>query len=527
MKKQRIQFTAILLLLALALTCLPAAWASPSLAQAGNINLTLNGTALKLGTYNIGGNNYVKLRDVAQLLVGTEKQFSVAWNGGAQRIDLTSGASYLPVGGELFPLAAGDQYAVPSSASVWLDGAAASLTAYNINGSNFFKLRDLGSALNFYVGWDGVSGTVIVDTSRGYEAEETPAPVNQAAMAQAMLAVLPTGDSFADACLADVDGDGVKELIVTSEPFAQLYDWQDGQLTSKPIGSMAGGYFEWYLCQDLSTGERGIQFESVGGGDFGGGDTTYYYPSHETFIGERIYYNDEGVAIEERYFIGDYENVATKADYQAVRGQNLTLEKLSAGSWWDPSAQVAVVRAELEVMRDGKTLQDISDEGLLALARIAVAEMPSMHFSLATGSLIPQDWNDSILVNLWGDFGEVRAHRVTGCTTAAEIEAVVNHAWHQKFSRRYPLDYTANVIEYTGQPGDYMVGDILRYNGALYVVENYGLGDGGMEWTVDRMASRTADEAVFYGHDSWDESGQEVQLLTLIYEDGVWKYGEW
>ena len=81
------------------------------------------------------------------------------------------------------------------------------------------------------------------------------------------------------------------------------------------------------------------------------------------------------------------------------------------------------------------------------------------------------------------------------------------------------------MIEYSGQPGDYMGGDLLRYNGALYVVENYGIGDGGFEWTVDRMISRTADEALFHGHDYWNEYGEEI-TLALIYEDGVWKYTE-
>ncbi|MCI8537193.1 MAG: hypothetical protein HFF18_00800 [Oscillospiraceae bacterium] len=526
MKKQRIRFTAILLLLALAVTGLPAAWAAGNLARAGNIDLTLNGTPLKLGAYNIGGNNYVKLRDVAQLLVGTGKQFSIAWNGEAQRIDLTSGASYLPVGGELFPLAAGDQYAAPSSASVWLDGAEAALTAYTINGNNFFKLRDLGAALNFYVGWDGVTNTVIVDTSKSYEAEELPAAVNQSAMAQAMLAVLPPAldDLYGDACLADVDGDGVVELIVACEPAAYLYDWQNGQLTSKEIGTLAGGYFLWYLCQNTATGERGLQFESVGGGDFGGGDTTYYYSAYEVHIGDRTYFNDEGVKTGEYYYIGDYENEVTKADYLAIRSQHQTLERISGG-WWDLDAQLAVIRAGLEVMRDGKALNEISDEGLLALAKIAAKEIPSMVFELDTGSIVPKDTNDYILVNLWGDFGEVHAYRVPGCTTAAEVEAAVNNIWHQKFSRRYPVSYTASVIEYSGQPGDYMGGDLLRYNGALYVVENYGIGDGGFEWTVDRMISRTADEALFHGHDYWNEYGEEI-TLALIYEDGVWKYTE-
>ena len=159
MKQLRTKLTAALAVLALVLSLTPAALAVGGVtAKAGNIDLTLNGTAMKLGTYNIANNNYVKLRDVAQLLKGTGKEFSVAWNGSAQRIDLASGQSYQPAGGELAPLAAGNQTAVSNSASVWLNGSAVRLTAYTINGNNFFKLRDLGSALDFFVGWDAATG---------------------------------------------------------------------------------------------------------------------------------------------------------------------------------------------------------------------------------------------------------------------------------------------------------------------------------------------------------------------------------
>ena len=78
------------------------------------------------------------------------------------------------------------------------------------------------------------------------------------------------------------------------------------------------------------------------------------------------------------------------------------------------------------------------------------------------------------------------------------------------------------MIEYTGQAGDYNAGDLLRYNGAIYVVENYGLGDGGSERAVDRMISRTTDEAVFQVYDDFGEYS-----ISLIYEDGIWKYGNW
>lgn len=60
------------------------------------------------------------------------------------------------------------QTAKLSTAKVYLTGAAADLTAYNISDNNYFKLRDLGRQLNFGVDWDGNTQSISIDTSNGY-----------------------------------------------------------------------------------------------------------------------------------------------------------------------------------------------------------------------------------------------------------------------------------------------------------------------------------------------------------------------
>ena len=102
-------------------------------------------------------------------LNGTEKQFEVGWDEAKNAISLTSGAVYTPKGDEL--TSSGNtaaQEAALSSSSVYLDGSKISLTAYNIGGYNYFKLRDVAGALNFGVGWDGATSTITIDTSIGY-----------------------------------------------------------------------------------------------------------------------------------------------------------------------------------------------------------------------------------------------------------------------------------------------------------------------------------------------------------------------
>lgn len=128
----------------------------------------IDGKPVSLAAYEIGGNNYFKLRDLAQALSGTAAQFEVAWNGAEQRIDLTDGASYTSVGGELAALPAGSRPAALTEASVYLGGKALDLTAYEIGGNNYFKLRDLGAALDFGVQWDSASQTVVIDTDAPY-----------------------------------------------------------------------------------------------------------------------------------------------------------------------------------------------------------------------------------------------------------------------------------------------------------------------------------------------------------------------
>ena len=52
-----------------------------------------------------------------------------------------------------------------ATAAVRVNGQAPALTAYNLGGSNYFKLRDLGQALGFQVQWDEATRTVQILTA--------------------------------------------------------------------------------------------------------------------------------------------------------------------------------------------------------------------------------------------------------------------------------------------------------------------------------------------------------------------------
>lgn len=138
-------------------------------ATPASASVLVNGQPVTFDAYNIQGNHYFKLRDLAFILSGSSVQFEVSWDGAHNAIALTSGQPYTPVGGEMAGKGGINQVGTVSTQSVYLDGEAVSLTAYTIQGNNYFKLRDIGKLFQFSVVWDGASQQIQIDTSKPYQ----------------------------------------------------------------------------------------------------------------------------------------------------------------------------------------------------------------------------------------------------------------------------------------------------------------------------------------------------------------------
>ena len=123
----------------------------------------LNDDTVTITGYEIGGNNYFKLRDLAYALKDTTSCFDLAWNAGVNRVEVYTQRPY-----------AGDApenswsnrtvQAVPASAELSVDGRTVSVTAYEINGNNYYKLRDMGELLSFSTEWLEESGSICIYT---------------------------------------------------------------------------------------------------------------------------------------------------------------------------------------------------------------------------------------------------------------------------------------------------------------------------------------------------------------------------
>lgn len=130
--------------------------------------LTVNGKVQTPTIYKIDDSNFFKIRDIAALLSGSSRQFEVGYDE-KTGVTITSGKPYTMTGTELTGSATGgNRMAAASDDRLYYNGAPLALTVYKINDSNYFKLRDLGQALDFYVGYDPNTG-VTISGDKGYE----------------------------------------------------------------------------------------------------------------------------------------------------------------------------------------------------------------------------------------------------------------------------------------------------------------------------------------------------------------------
>lgn len=140
-----------------------------------NNSIDIDGKYSQVASYNIGGNNYFRLRDLATILSGTDAEFDVGYDDVERLITIKSET---PLSGtpSLIQLDSND-IAVPNDMTVMVDDLYVAPTAYNINGFTYFKLRDLGQILGFGVAWDEASKSMVITTEGDAIINSLMAPV--------------------------------------------------------------------------------------------------------------------------------------------------------------------------------------------------------------------------------------------------------------------------------------------------------------------------------------------------------------
>ena len=129
--------------------------------------LTVDGELHEPTAYKISGSNYFLLRDVAMMLNGTPAQFSVDYDRELRAVVIVTGDHYISNGTELQGAPQDSAKAKVSNDAVYIDGEKVELSVYKIGGANYFKIRDLGRALKFNVGYKAGTG-VFIESDKEY-----------------------------------------------------------------------------------------------------------------------------------------------------------------------------------------------------------------------------------------------------------------------------------------------------------------------------------------------------------------------
>lgn len=135
-------------------------------ASLSNQDVYLDGKKVEVSGYNIDGSNYFKLRDIAAVLKDTSVGFNVDYNDDVKNIIISRYSKYSPLSTDLMKINDNDLSIQESFSQARVDNQKVKYSGYLINGSNYFKLRDLGKTLGFLVDYNEEQRQVLIKSEK-------------------------------------------------------------------------------------------------------------------------------------------------------------------------------------------------------------------------------------------------------------------------------------------------------------------------------------------------------------------------
>lgn len=170
-------------------------------------SVLIDGSVYELSAYKTGGTNYVRLRDVASLLNGTDRSFEITYTYAADSVQITTGTAYTPTGRELSALDSGKIMTRSHEQNLTTDGQENKVKTYKVAGTNYMKLRDIAEAAGFEVDWDNAEGNVIIQAKKlsgePEAAGQSTETVNGAEPAENSTGQMMAGEDFTDVDAGD------------------------------------------------------------------------------------------------------------------------------------------------------------------------------------------------------------------------------------------------------------------------------------------------------------------------------------
>lgn len=126
--------------------------------------VSVDGKAVEISAYNIAGSNYFKLRDVAVILSGTDKEFDVGYNEEEKLITIELEKPYSKASDGVSTITKDKTQGVEKSIKFMMDNLEYYANPVNIDGSNYLKLRNLSEIIGFSLEYDAVKREILIET---------------------------------------------------------------------------------------------------------------------------------------------------------------------------------------------------------------------------------------------------------------------------------------------------------------------------------------------------------------------------
>lgn len=126
--------------------------------------VSVDGKTVEIDAYNIEGSNYFKLRDVAVILSGTEKEFDVGFDKKENLITIELEKPYSKASDDVSTITKEKAEGVKKEIKFIMDNLEYYAHPVNIDGSNYLKLRDLAKIIGFSLEYDEAKKEILIET---------------------------------------------------------------------------------------------------------------------------------------------------------------------------------------------------------------------------------------------------------------------------------------------------------------------------------------------------------------------------
>ncbi|WP_138756379.1 amidase [Paenibacillus sinopodophylli] len=129
------------------------------------LRVKVDGQEVELEGYNMDNQHVFKLRDLATVLDGTDKQFEINWNPVERIIVLNRGISYTPLyEDESSNTKSFFQKALKVQTTFEVEGRGVGITGYRIGDYTYLKLEDLAPLLKFDLSGNEIKSELLITT---------------------------------------------------------------------------------------------------------------------------------------------------------------------------------------------------------------------------------------------------------------------------------------------------------------------------------------------------------------------------